>query len=385
MKRASPLVYLPAALVALAILAVAPYMSLARKAAKAALADGFATTLSAALVAVVAFAFLAALVRIREYRTWRYLGLVLVAALLLGAGWVFRREDAAVSLVEKIHLVQYGLLAGVLYLGLRRRGLRSVAVLLGLPVLGAFGVGAADETVQWYVPVRTGDVFDVILNAYGALCGAVFALSLAPPAELAWWRPGDRRRLSLAATVVVLVVALFLDLAHLGTWVEDGAGRFRSYYDREALLEVQADRARRWPHEPPPTEPGWAHQDPYFVEALWHVNHRNASFQRGDLYPAWKETLLLERFYRPFLDLTPMEGTGNYRLPPVQQRRMKNRRPQPDPYPYVSPVLEGRVWTRPTRGQLWLGAAGLTGVLLLLAGGVRPSEPIRRPAEAPAE
>ncbi|ROR32789.1 VanZ family protein [Inmirania thermothiophila] len=81
----------------------------------------------------------------------------------VGAGYA-----AALALLaipeERIHLLQFGLLALLLTAALRRRPRRHLeALILGL------AAGAGDEVAQWLHPARVGDLGDVALNFLGSV------------------------------------------------------------------------------------------------------------------------------------------------------------------------------------------------------------------------
>jgi hypothetical protein len=107
------------------------------------------------------------------------------------------------------------------------------------------------------------------------------------------------------------------------------------------------------------------------------VQHRNAALERGDVYQAWKENLVLERWYAPFLDQINRDGQP-FRLPDSTRGELDRQRPRRDPYPYVSPVGRSplRIWLVPSKPALWAMTA--TVVALLLAVAARLKRPERR-------
>src|SRR5438128_2598180 len=76
--------------------------------------------------------------------------------------WAVRTGNADVDAVERIHFVEYGVLAVCLYRVWRSRADPSS---LALPLLAGVTVGVADEFVQWFVPGRVGEMHDIFLNA----------------------------------------------------------------------------------------------------------------------------------------------------------------------------------------------------------------------------
>ena len=318
-----------------------------------ALASGFALAVAALL--------LTAARRIRERRRWRWAGLAL-AALLVGAQvLLFATGNASVDAVERVHLLLYGFLAVLWY-----RALAPAAGGAALPqaFFATALVGLLDEWVQWLVPLRIGDVRDVGLNLGAATTGLVVAASLWPASPAA---AGGRRRLALLGAAVLLAFGAFVHCAHLGYEIADEEiGRFRSYFGLERLLELRDERAREWALRPPGPLPLLGVEDFFRTEAGWHVQHRNASLERGDAFHAWKENLILETYYAPFLDTRPPGREGSFRLSPGERDDLARRRPRRDPVPYESPALRERIVVRPTKPVLWaLVGAGVAAALAL--------------------
>ena len=113
-----------------------------------------------------------------------------------------------VNAVERVHFVEYGLIAFLFYrASLPRRsvgeGGRSADLsIMILPLLAGFMVGTLDEWLQWFIPYRVGEAHDVFLNLAALVCGLMFAVALLPPVKFrarlaarvmaaSWRRPGD--------------------------------------------------------------------------------------------------------------------------------------------------------------------------------------------------
>ena len=98
------------------------------------------------------------------------------------------------------------------------------------------------------------------------------------------------------------------------------------------------------------------------------VQHRNAALERGDVYQAWKENLILERWYAPFLDQINRDGNP-FRLPAATRDDLERRRPLRDPYPYDSPVGRDplRIWLAPSKTLLWSVVAVVVVVLFAVS------------------
>ena len=363
--------FIPALIVSAIVVGMAPFAGEIRDFLLETLGAGFVRIMGIGFAVVVAAISVWVIARIRDDRLRRYGLLLLGLALLVGqlAGW--SRDNAAVNAVERIHFLYYGLL-GVLWLRAFRRGRADASAPL-LALLAIFLVAIADEGVQWWVAARTGEVYDIGLNVYAGATGLLLGLAVDGPRSLAWkLGPGSGRSLARLGAAAIVTLAAFVHGAHLGYRIDDAeVGTFRSYFDGDALRDASRDRATRWSVEPlgppgefPPLEP----EDWFRTEGGMRVQHRNAALERGDVYQAWKENLLLERWYAPFLDQQNRDGNP-FRLPAATRDDLDRRRPRDDPYPYDSPVGRDplRIWLVPSKTMLWSAVAIVVAVLLAVS------------------
>jgi hypothetical protein len=343
--------------VSVLFVASSPYMGLIRDGLKSALGDSFTPVVSllAGLTAIAAVWWGAR--RLRRQR-WRGVSLMLLAvSLAVGYGAVMRTGVADVDAVERVHFIEYGVVALLFY---RAQAGAPLRVAVPMTLLIGTLVGIGEEWLQWLVPTRVGDVRDVLLNLYALGCGLLFAVGLAPPLSA---RVGVRslmpwRRLAVVASVAVVAFAGFFDCAHLGQDLDaPGIGRFRSFFTAEQLSALSEDRVERWRLDPPSSLGGpFSLQDHYLVEAGAHVQRRNESYAEGDFRDAWRENALLETYYTPMLDQNSI-GTGDpHRWPLAQRDEVESKGGRGDPGGWTSPVYLDRVYVSPTRTQLWLGA-----------------------------
>ena len=360
--------FLPAISLAVLVVSSGPFVGRLRDAIFERFQAAAVRNLALALLAFAALAFLFAVSRIRHRRRWRYAGLVLAAAMiwfesaLLGADIGTAGFAAQVSVAEKIHLVEYGLLSLLLYRAVKPAG--DLTVLL-LPLAGVAIGGVLDEGLQWAVETRIGEIRDVFINLYAGVFGLVFGLSLDPPKRLEWRFVGaGGRRSAVAAALAVAALGLFFDAAHLGyEHVDPEIGRFRSWHTLEELREAAADRALEWRSDPPEDLSPWRLEDLYLTEAGWHANHRNERYQAGDAFMAWQANRILEKYYSPFLDLESFRGSGKHRYPPGIRRELEARAGHRDTSGYSSPVLAHRIYPWPPKGLFY---AVLIPVVLLI-------------------
>ncbi len=353
----APKRFLPALLLALASVLAAPFLGLLRDALLEAFPRGFIYLLATAFGA----GFLALLFRswqiIRARGGRSYSGLLLVVGLVSLQVFVFNRGNLRVDMVEKVHLLQYGLLALLLYRAVRRT---EDLTLIAVPLLGALATGSLEEWVQWRAPLRVGEVMDVLLNVYAGLCGLIVGFSLDPPKRFRFsLAPRYRNAVAGLATFSLLSFGMFFQSAHLGYLLEDAEiGRFPSWHTAEELLKTSARRADSWRREPPQLDRVFGKEDRFVTEAGWHVAARNAAYQREDAYTAWRENQILERYYAPFLDLPRKGQPSTRRLPREVTLDLEKKAGLHHP-PYQSSALAARVEIRIDKTQLWAVLAGL--------------------------
>lgn len=288
-------------------------------------------------------AIVAAFLRIRQRRGQRLA--VMAAALAIGAAYTaaLSTGDPAIDAVERFHFVEYGAITLLFYRVWRRAGDPSTIV---LPILCAFAVGTLDEWLQWFIPYRVGETHDVILNLAAIVCGALFGIALEPPPAFSWRLRGSSvARLARVAAVVGMVFAGFVSSVHLGHRHDvDGIGIFLSRHTIAELDAAQADRDGRWRIDPPVGIRRLSREDQYLDEGLWHVRERNRRWDANDITAAWRENLILERFFTPVLDRPTYVSLDGTRWAPVHRADAEARADhahrgfvsRAEPYPIVT-------------------------------------------------
>ena len=324
--------FLVAILVSAAIVLGSPFMGQLQAFLRRSLSTrNYILLFGVGVIGAVGLTILLALVRIRERRAQRFA--LLVIALLFGGTymWWTATPYAEVNAVERVHFVEYGLIAFLFYrTGLPRRSLGEGGRSAGdpsvviLPMLAAFTVGIFDEGLQWFIPFRVGEAHDVFLNLAAIICGLLFSVALQPPPAFSnRVRPESWRRIGATAAIVWLIFAAFVSQVHLGHTIEvPEIGRFKSHYSEPALNGLQADRGVRWKTHPPVNIQRLSREDQYLDEGLAHVRRRNGA---ETIDEAWRENLILERFFVPVLDLPTYASPNGNRWPPEQRVDMASR------------------------------------------------------------
>jgi VanZ family protein len=314
--------------------------------------------------AVVA-AIATALFRIKTHRAARYGALVLALAIAAGYSLASSTGSADTDAVERFHFVEYGVITILFYRAWRSRGDPSAFV---LPVLAALVVSSFDEWLQWFVPVRVGELHDVLLNLVAICCGLLVGAAVEPPAAFSTrLHPKSAAAMCVAAAMAVLVFAGFVSAAHLGYTVFAPFATFRSHYTNAQLEMLSRDRAARWRTDPPAVLKRYSREDQYMDEGLWHIRRRNAEWAAGQYLGAWNENLILEEFFTPVLDTRSYALPAGGRWPNEQRAAAEKRARDSGPPPimgYVSDAQPYPIFIVPKR-VFWSVAAGV--VLVSLA------------------
>lgn len=355
---------LPALLLVLLITGTAPMIDRLRAWFFDAFPRSAVPVLGYGFAALAVLLFLVAVWRIRHHRWLRYGGLAVVAALLWLQTVGFSRGIARVDVVEKVHILEYGLLACLLYWAWKP----SSAAALLLPLLGVAFAGLLDEGVQWWAPQRVGEIRDVALNVFAGFCGLLFSLCLHPPPTLALRASGrEATRVLRGAALVVLAGGFFFSLAHLGYEIEDEEiGSFRSWFKASTLHRLAAKRAQTWARHPPTGQEVWSREDYFLTEAGLHASHRNSALRAGNILHAWKANRILEVYYTPFLDIEGFHGTGKHRLPTARRNALAAEVGSQRDVRYASPVLAERIYVWPPKPAFWSAVLSTAAVLWLL-------------------
>ncbi len=328
---------------AAAIVVSSPFIGEIRNAIRAASPAQFRTIVSAAVITAIVVALIAAVARIRDRRVWRFGILAVSMAIAALYARAVATGNADVDIVEHVHFVEYGLIAFLFYRAWRPLDDGSA---VAWPLLAGVFVGIVDESVQWFVPGRVGEVHDIFLNAAASVCGLLFAASADPPARFGLPSRRDAtRRLAYALGVLLVALALFFQTVHLGHQVYDPEiGMFWSRYSAADLIAASRDRAERWRVSPPVVLHRLSREDQYLSEGLWHVQARNLAWTAGDPFSAWRENRILETFFEPVLD-TPSYATPSRPRWPAEQRADTAARVAGDPGLYMSRAAPYPIYT----------------------------------------
>lgn len=342
-----------------AVVFASPYVGQIRGAIQAALPGQYRLIIGGTIGVGVGAALVHALVRIRERRLLRY---GLIAAAIAG-GTIYAvlsaSGNALVDVVERFHFVEYGFITLLFY---RFWHDRANVTALVFPLLAGTMVGTLDESVQWLVPARVGELRDVLLDVAAVGCGLVFSVGVQPPLSVtARLDRRTRREMALFVASCILMLAAFFHVVHLGYEVDGAdAGRFLSRFSAAQLEQAAKDRAVRWHDHAPAALHRLSIEDHYLAEGVWHVQRRN----EGTGLHTWKENLILERFFEPVLQFPTYSTPKGARWPPDQRANVEARELVHDG-PYVSDANPYPIYTW-SPVVFWLVVTGLIAAVVFV-------------------
>jgi VanZ like protein len=329
----------------IALIASSPFVGDLRAAMLIGFRGQFQLMVGGTIAIAVLAAVVVALVRIRDRRTWRFTGIAVAIAGAVLYAQLVSTGNLLVDVVEHVHFIEYGLLAWLFYSAWRCVD-NGAAVIW--PLLAGTVVGIADESVQAFIPGRVGEAHDIFLNVVAVACGLCFAVSVDPPRQLGvpLLRPVIRP-IAYGVVAVLVSFATFFQAVHLGHDVyEPDMGVFWSHYDGPTLKALGIDRSVRWRSGPPVVLKRLSREDEYLSEALWHVQERNRAWGAGDVFTAWRENLILERYFAPALDVPSFAAPVPPRWP-RQQHDETAARVGTDPGIYISRAAPYPIYTWP--------------------------------------
>jgi VanZ family protein len=357
---------------AVALVMAAPFLGELRSQLRAAFPSQFTLIVKG----IVGVSLLVALIvaRVRERRAMRYGAMGVAVALAAAYALATGSMDPNIFWVEAIHFIQYGIITFLFYRIWRDRGDWSSLV---VPSIAAFIVGIAEEGYQWFLPARVGELNDVWLNGVAIGCGLLFSLGATPLASFSRrWQQGSPRLILRVTAVAVLALAAFVHVVHLGVEIRDpDAGVFDSRYTAAQLETLDQERAAVWKVSPPLVRPPrFSREDQFMTEGLQHVQERNKAWGAGRADTAWRENLILERYFPSVLDTPSYVAKNGHRWSAEHRADAETQVAGAAGAAYVSAAYPYPIYIWPPLG-LW-GAVLVLAALLwwaepILAGGLR--------------
>ncbi len=354
---------------ATALVLSAPFLGLIRARLRSAFPEQFVWIVGGAIALGVAAAIGVAIRRIRDHRALRYGALAAAIAIAVGYAILNAGDNRDSDIVELFHFLQYGVVTYLFYRACC--GIPDLSLVV-LPLLAGLIVGTAEEWLQWFLPVRVGEIRDLYLNLTAITCGLLFSLAIDPPRVFSpFLLSGSGMRIARFAVAAILAVAMFVHIIHLGHAVtDDDIGMFESRYSRDELIALQAEKAAAWRRTPPLHLRRVAREDQYMTEGVQHVSWRNRKWEEQDFLAAWNENLILEKYFVPVLDTPSYISARGHRWPDAQradaeQRAAEARSANPAAL-YISGAYPYPIFVWP-KAFFWAVVAALCAAVLLVA------------------
>jgi VanZ family protein len=268
----------------------------------------FFSVLVIAILAVVLAATIMRMIRTKA-ALWDY---TLLAAIAVCYVYGLSRITIA---VEQVHFVEYGVLA-CLFIAALRVDWRDPGQYFNALLLVTL-VGIADEYVQGTLPNRVGELHDVYLNVIsGALALAWFRFCLRLSELPSSLQTILRVALPVIGLIIVSIGIFNSRISEFGYYIKDPEiGEFYSRLPQEKLTAGVPGGEFFKSEILPQLYQGSYSQLLYrlkgsiYGEVLVHIFSRDKHLERGDLYPAYRENQILEKYFPNFINGTKYQWT----------------------------------------------------------------------------
>jgi VanZ family protein len=282
----------------------------------------------------------------KERKITRYIGIFLGSFLiLLSVDILILRTSypSSSKVVEFIHFFEYGLLTFFAYLALKQRVQTRLIYAWGVLLISLFGF--VDETIQWIIPSRTGELKDALTNVVCAVTFQIFISQvIKPTTEFKKICCENYKALLKGIAALFFVVTIFVFFVNTGFLIfDEKIGYFISKFPKEdlLLLKKEGEKVIKTSEKMILTEPVvekpkyWCIDDFYAEEAKFHIRTRNDLLKKNHFREGYSEQKILEKYYLPVLEGLNQNLPVNkvkeilYKIPDKQNR-----------YFYRSPIRE---------------------------------------------
>lgn len=228
------------------------------------------------------------------------LGARLVGLVVAAVGLVFLLQGRTDNPIEALHILEYGALAALIVRAMRPAGGGLAAGVFAALAVALAGLG--DETVQFYLPTRSGDLADVWIDARAGVLGAIVGVAAWPAALSLRWS----RVWALAAVLIGSLAAYQHVVVGYGYHLQAGEVQFTSRLTRAELDALDRERGAehaRILENTAATGYGTflaeypARRAPFLYELRVHLYRRDRRLEKGDVEVACGEQALLEQVF----------------------------------------------------------------------------------------
>ncbi|OGL42011.1 MAG: hypothetical protein A2161_12405 [Candidatus Schekmanbacteria bacterium RBG_13_48_7] len=236
----------------------------------------------------------------------KYLKFFVIVILYFIAIRYFQNPNKRVRVIEVIHFIEYGVLSFLFYKAFKsnQKSELSLANFL-FPVIIMSIIGVLDESIQWIVEKRTGEIRDVMVNIVAGLLPQIL-LVLFSPFTKNWFYISKKQIPILLRGLIgfTVVISIFFAFAHLGFKFKlDNTVEMVSHFTQDQLREINrnpliTEKIIKYMN----SKNAWNPENYYVSEAKGHEGARNKSYDIGRLDFAYRENEILETCYEPYLN-----------------------------------------------------------------------------------
>ncbi|KPL05968.1 hypothetical protein AMJ86_10280 [bacterium SM23_57] len=264
-----------------------------------------------AVIAILLLVFIATMVRMIR-RKASFPDYVFYVLIVIGYIYSLSRIDIV---VEQVHFVEYGLLAWFIISALRTDWKDSGQYLTTLLLISL--VGIVDEYIQGVLVNRVGELHDVYLNILsGALALAWLRFCVKIDETPSNWRTVFAMALPVAGLIILGIGIFNSRISQFGYYIKNPEiGEFYSRIPVDRLKDkLPGSEYFKTEILPKLSDGSYSEllstlKGSIYSEVLVHIFCRDKRLERGDMYTAFRENQILEKYFSNFIIGTEYQWT----------------------------------------------------------------------------
>jgi hypothetical protein len=248
--------------------------------------------------------------------------------------------------VEQFHLVEYSILTGLYYVPLKKI-IRDKMVFCVL-FLSIVLIGMVDEGIQFYLPARVGELWDITINGMSAILTIILLDKVFFPGVLNSQVSSRNVRIASGLSIFSLLIfgIFFVTVTDWGfRHTDPEIGVFYSHFTLKNLMEKDKWESQKYsmaikalfPEKAQKYLQNQLNRDKFQMEILAHLFRREHYEQKGDYWVAFKENLILSNYFNESI-VQSGYGWSSEKLSQIRQKMQS-----PLNKNYESPVSKGEL------------------------------------------
>ena len=276
--------------------------------------------------------------------------------------------------VEKVHLIEYGILGFLVFKALKNN-LKNLNVYIWSLLL-IFYVGIFDETIQWLIPNRIGDIIDVWLNTKSGVLSLLLIGLVIRPRDIEYKVSlTNLEKIYIPISLAIAATGVFINLVHDFGYkirVSNDIGMYSHFTEKElrlidshlkkdiALLNRTASKFEKLVIRKPNAPLRESKEVIFFKESADHRWERDNLFLKKKFLQSLKEQIILNSYYSSVLNLNTHKWDINKEML-AEELSKKNI----DEDFYSSPVCSILI-TKFSKAEMWIFIGVMVIVLMSL-------------------